>query len=93
MGDIHAVVSGHVETVVMLFYKKRYVINVKVEFYTDVEEKTMSSIINIMLAIISAFLHMMKSIIMNLYDEFEMVCGDIYDQLFFEWSEKNCLNF
>lgn len=30
---------------------------------------------------------------LNLYDEFEMVCGDIYYQIFFEWAEKNGLNF
>ena len=30
---------------------------------------------------------------LNLYDEFEMACGDIYRQLFFEWAEKNELNF
>ena len=29
----------------------------------------------------------------SLYDEFEMACGDIYRQLFFEWAEKNELNF
>ena len=30
---------------------------------------------------------------LNLYDEFEMACGDIYRQLFLEWAEKNELNF
>lgn len=30
---------------------------------------------------------------LSLYDEFEMVCGDIYEQLFFEWTEKNELKF
>ena len=30
---------------------------------------------------------------LNLYDEFEMACGDIYRQLFVEWAEKNELNF
>ena len=30
---------------------------------------------------------------LNLYDEFEMVCGDIYAQMFFDWSKKNELNF
>lgn len=30
---------------------------------------------------------------LNLYNEFEMVCGDIYTQLFFDWSKKNGLNF
>lgn len=29
----------------------------------------------------------------DLYDEFEMVCGDVYEQIFFEWAEKNGLNF
>lgn len=30
---------------------------------------------------------------LSLYDEFEMVCGDIYDQLFNEWAKKNSLHF
>ena len=30
---------------------------------------------------------------LNLYDEFEMICGDIYGQLFFDWAKKNGLNF
>lgn len=30
---------------------------------------------------------------LNLYDEFEMACGDIYDQMFFDWAEKKGLNF
>lgn len=30
---------------------------------------------------------------LNLYDEFEMICGDIYGQLFFDWAEKTGLNF
>ncbi|MDO4308463.1 MAG: hypothetical protein Q4C77_16725 [Eubacteriales bacterium] len=30
---------------------------------------------------------------LNLYDEFEMVCGDIYDQLFWDWAKKMGLNF
>ena len=30
---------------------------------------------------------------LNLYDDFEMVCGDIYVQLFFEWAKKNGLDF
>ena len=30
---------------------------------------------------------------LNLYDEFEMACGDIYRQLFFKWAEKNELKF
>lgn len=30
---------------------------------------------------------------LNLYDEFEMVCGDIYVQIFLEWAEKNGLEF
>ena len=29
----------------------------------------------------------------NLYDEFEMLAIDIYDQLFDEWVKKNGLNF
>lgn len=28
---------------------------------------------------------------LNLYDEFDMVCGDIYYQIFSEWEEKNGL--
>ena len=27
------------------------------------------------------------------YDRFEMVCGDIYEQLFFNWAKENGLNF
>lgn len=30
---------------------------------------------------------------LNLYDEFEMLAIDIYDQLFDEWVQKNGLNF
>ena len=30
---------------------------------------------------------------LNLYDEFNMICGDIYDQLFLDWAKKNGLNF
>lgn len=30
---------------------------------------------------------------LNLYDDFDMVCGDIYLQIFEEWAEKNGLNF
>lgn len=30
---------------------------------------------------------------LNLYDEFDMICGDIYDQLFLDWAKKNGLNF
>lgn len=30
---------------------------------------------------------------LNLYDEFEMVSGDVYVQLFYDWAEKNGLNF
>lgn len=29
----------------------------------------------------------------DLYDDFEMVCGDIYIQIFHEWEEKNELSF
>lgn len=29
----------------------------------------------------------------NLYDDFEMICGDIYEQIFFDWAEKQGLNF
>lgn len=30
---------------------------------------------------------------LSLYDEFEIVCGDIYYQIFYEWAEKNDLKF
>ena len=30
---------------------------------------------------------------LNLYDDFEMVCGDIYEQMFLDWAEKNELKF
>lgn len=30
---------------------------------------------------------------LDLYDDFEMACGDIYVQLFSEWVEKNGLDF
>lgn len=30
---------------------------------------------------------------LNLYEDFEMACGDVYEQLFSEWAEKNGLNF
>lgn len=30
---------------------------------------------------------------LNLYDDFDMVCGDIYFQIFEEWADKNGLNF
>lgn len=30
---------------------------------------------------------------LNLYDDFEMVCGDVYDQIFLDWAERNGLNF
>lgn len=30
---------------------------------------------------------------LSLYDEFEIVCGDIYYQIFHEWAEKNDLKF
>lgn len=29
----------------------------------------------------------------NLYEDFDMVCGDIYIQIFHEWKEKNELSF
>lgn len=29
----------------------------------------------------------------NLYDDFEMICGDIYVQMFHEWTRKNELSF
>lgn len=29
----------------------------------------------------------------NLYDDFDMICGDIYVQMFHEWEEKNELSF
>ena len=29
----------------------------------------------------------------NLYDEFEMTCGDIYEQMFLDWAKKNGLKF
>lgn len=29
----------------------------------------------------------------NLYDDFDMICGDIYIQIFNEWTEKNELSF
>lgn len=30
---------------------------------------------------------------LNLYDLFEMICGGVYVQLFFEWADKNGLKF
>ena len=30
---------------------------------------------------------------LELYDEFEMVCGDIYEQLFFDWAKEKSLSF
>lgn len=30
---------------------------------------------------------------MGLYEDFDMVCGDIYIQLFEEWAEKHKLDF
>ncbi len=30
---------------------------------------------------------------LDLYDDFEMVCGDIYEQIFLDWAEKNELKF
>lgn len=30
---------------------------------------------------------------LNLYDEFETMCGNIYCQLFYDWAKKNDLNF
>lgn len=30
---------------------------------------------------------------LNLYDEFETVCGEIYEQIFLDWAEKKGLNF
>lgn len=30
---------------------------------------------------------------LDLYDDFEMVCGDVYYQIFNEWAEKNGLCF
>lgn len=30
---------------------------------------------------------------LNLYEDFEMICGDIYEQLFLEWAEEKKLNF
>lgn len=38
-----------------------------------------------------AFLERLRKL--NLYDDFEMVCGDVYIQLFFDWAEKNGLKF
>lgn len=29
----------------------------------------------------------------DLYDDFEMICGDIYIQIFHEWEEKNEISF
>lgn len=29
----------------------------------------------------------------DLYDDFDMICGDIYIQMFQEWERKNGLNF
>lgn len=40
---------------------------------------------------VDSFIKMLREL--DLYDDFEMVCGDIYDQIFFEWAEKNDLNF
>ena len=30
---------------------------------------------------------------LNLYEDFDVVCGDIYNQIFLEWAEKNELKF
>lgn len=40
---------------------------------------------------VDAFIEGLREL--NLYDEFEMICGDIYVQLFFEWADKNGLSF
>ena len=30
---------------------------------------------------------------MGLYEDFDMVCGDVYRQMFEEWAERNGLDF
>lgn len=30
---------------------------------------------------------------LDLYDDFDMACGDVYEQIFLEWAEKNGLDF
>lgn len=29
----------------------------------------------------------------DLYDDFELICGDVYNQIFMEWKEENGLDF
>lgn len=40
---------------------------------------------------VDAFVEKLKEL--GLYDDFEMVCGDIYVQIFQEWADENGLNF
>lgn len=40
---------------------------------------------------IDAYINKLREL--NLYDEFDMVCGDIYLQIFEEWAKENGLNF
>lgn len=40
---------------------------------------------------VDAFLNGLRQY--NLYEEFEMICGDIYIQMFHEWTRKNELSF
>lgn len=40
---------------------------------------------------VKSFLEKLKEL--DLYDEFELACGDVYRQMFSEWAEKHGLNF
>lgn len=40
---------------------------------------------------VDAFLSKLREL--DLYDDFDMVCGDIYIEIFEEWKEKNHLTF
>lgn len=40
---------------------------------------------------VDSFVEELKKL--NLYDDLDMVCGDIYEQIFLDWAEKNDLHF
>lgn len=40
---------------------------------------------------VDAFIEGLRGL--NLYDDFEMACGDVYEHMFLDWAKKEELNF
>ena len=68
---------------IMRFYVKEYV--------DDKEMRKQLFIILRRIDFVKAFVEELHKL--NLYDEFELLCGDIYVQMFCDWAEKNGLKF